>query len=157
MTGPAGAGYSIFSFFAAEAWLTATVTLIKSVYPGLPAGLVARAIAVSARDHPRRGYSTQLGFGLINPVGALHAAASLAKLPGRAAPGPGVVAPQARLAAGAAPGAVDAVHHALAKLAGCAAAIAAGLILLGLAVLLPRRWRRGRGRRHARGWPQGVP
>jgi hypothetical protein len=111
---------------------------------------------VSARDHPRRGYSTQLGFGLINPAGALHAAAVLTKLPGRAAPGPGAVAPQARLAAGAAPGVVDAVHHPLAKLAGYAAAMAAGLILLGLAVWLPRRWRRGRRRRHASGWPQGA-
>jgi Subtilase family len=156
VTGPAGAGYTIFNFFAAEAWLTATVTLIKAVYPGLPAGLVARAIAVSARDHPRRGYSTQLGFGLINPAGALHAAAALIKLPVRVAPGPGVVAPQARLAAGAAPGVVDAVHHPLAKLAGCAAAMAAGLILLGLAVRLPRRRRRGHRRRHASGWPQGA-
>jgi hypothetical protein len=51
---------------------------------------------------------------------------------------------------------VDAVHHPLAKLAGCAAAMAAGLILLALAVRLPRRWRRSRRRRHASGWPQGA-
>jgi Subtilase family len=153
VTGPGGAGYTIFNFFAAEAWLTATVSLIKSVYPDLPAAMVARAIAVSAQDHPRHGYSTQLGFGLINPVGALHAAAALAKLPGRVASGPGVAAPGARLAAGPAPGVIDAVHHPVAKLAGYAAALAAGLILLVLAVLLPRRWRRRRGT-HASAWPQ---
>jgi hypothetical protein len=144
VTGPGGAGYTIFSYFAAEAWLTATAALIKSVYPDLPAAMIDRAIAESARHHPPHGYSTRLGFGLINPVGALHAATALAKLPAVAAPGPGVAAPQARLAAGPAPGIIDAVHHPLVKVAGYTAAMIAGLALLGLAAVRPRRRRRRR-------------
>jgi hypothetical protein len=100
VSGLGSAAYQVYNFYSAAAWLTATVTLIKSVYPDLSPGLVARAIAVSARDHPRAGYSTRTGFGLINPLGALHESAALARLPLTAVPGPQAAAPGARLAAG---------------------------------------------------------
>lgn len=139
---PSGLGYAAQNVFSAGAWLTGTVVLIKSVYPSLPPALVARAIALSARDHPPGGYNTTVGFGLINPAGALQEASVLTKLGSTAVPGPGVASPSARLAAGPAPGVIDAVHHSAAKLAGMGGAIAFGLVCLVLAALLARRWRR---------------
>jgi hypothetical protein len=139
---PSGLGYATQNVFSAGAWLAGTVALIKSVYPSLPPALVARAIALSARDHPPGGYNTTVGFGLINPAGALQEASVLAKLASTAAPGPGVASPSARLAAGPAPGVIVAVHHSAAKLAGMGGAIAFGLVCLVLAALLARRWRR---------------
>ena len=118
------------------------MTLIKSVHPDLSPGLVARAIAVSARDHPRAGYSTRTGFGLIDPLGALHESAALARLPRPAVPGPQAAAPGGRLAAGSVPGVIHAVHHSTRKLAGFTSVMAAGLILLCSAFVLFLRWRR---------------
>ena len=45
-------------------------------------------MAASASYHPPGGYNTSIGFGLINPIGALHEASRLAKLRATAAPGP---------------------------------------------------------------------
>ncbi len=139
---PLGQGYTVQNFYSSAAWLTGTVALIKSVYPNLPPALVARALALSARDHPPGGYNTTVGFGLINPAGALQEASVLAKLAATAAPGPGVASPSARLAVGPAPGIIYAVHHSTAKLAGFAGAVAFGIACLVLAALLARRWRR---------------
>lgn len=152
-SGPAGPDYFVQNDWAAGAWVAGTAALIKSVYPGLPPGLVARAIALSARDHPPGGYNTAVGFGMINPVGALREASVLVKLRAAAAPGPGADDPSALLGPGPAPGVVDAVHHPVAKLAGLAAAIALGMACLVLAALLARRPRR---RRPAHGLPGGA-
>lgn len=145
VTGPAGQGYTMFNSLAAAAWLTATVAMIKSVYPHLPASLVDLAIARSARDHPKHGYSPQVGFGLINPDGALHQAAALAKVPVSAATGTGSLAGPAHLGTGPPPGVIDAVHHSTSKVAACFGAMAAGLVLLVIAAVLALRWRRRRG------------
>jgi hypothetical protein len=122
--------------------VAATVTLVKAVYPRIPPLLVARALALSASYHPAGGYNTTIGFGLVNPVGALHEAGALMKLRDTAAPGQGAVSSTVRFGSGPAPGAIDAVHHAPAKVAGFAAAIVVGAALLLLALLLARRWRR---------------
>jgi hypothetical protein len=139
VSGPAGAGYQIYNLLSAAAWLTSTVALIKAVFPHLAPAMVARAIAVSARDHPPGGYQTKLGFGLINPVGAVRAAARLAHLPQAARPGPGAADPAARFVPGPAPGPVHAVRHSLAKLAGYGGAVLAGVILIALAPVACRR------------------
>jgi uncharacterized protein affecting Mg2+/Co2+ transport len=141
-SGPQGAGYAVQNYYSSLAWLAGTAALIKSVYPNLAPALVARAIALSARDHPPGGYNTTIGFGLINPAGALQQASALASLRDTAAPGPGVASPSARLASGPAPGIIDAVHHSGAKLATFGGAIAFGIICLILAAVLARRWRR---------------
>jgi hypothetical protein len=141
VTGPLGQGYTMFNSLASAAWLTATVALIKSVYPHLPDSLVDLAIARSARDHPTGGYATQVGFGLLNPDGALHQAAALAKVPVTAPTGPGSLAVSARFAPGPAPGVIDAVHHSTTKLALAGAAMVAGLLLLVIAAVLALRWR----------------
>jgi Subtilase family len=141
-SGPEGAGYVVQNYYSSLAWLAGTAALIKSVYPNLAPALVARAIALSARDHPPGGYNTTIGFGLINPDGALQQASALSKLGDTAAPGPGVVDPSARLVSGPAPGVIDAVHHSTAKLAAFGGTIAFGLICLILAAVLAWRWRR---------------
>jgi hypothetical protein len=141
-SGPQGPGYFVQNSYSSAAWIVGTAALIKSVYPDLPPALVAQAIALSARDHPRGGYNTTVGFGLINPAGALQEASALAKLSNTAAPGPGVASPSARLAVEPAPGIINAVHHSTAKLAGFAVAIAFGIACLVLVALLARRWRR---------------
>jgi hypothetical protein len=75
--------------YAGSAWIAGTAALIKSAYPHLAPALVARAIAISARDHPRGGYNIKIGFGLINPFGALLAAGKLARLSATASPAGG--------------------------------------------------------------------
>lgn len=149
-SGPAGPDYFVQNDWAAGAWVAGTAALIKSVYPSLSPALVARAIALSARNHPRGGYNTAVGFGMINPVGALHEASVLVKLRATARPGPGVASPSAPLQPGPAPGAIDAVQHPVARLAGLGGAIALGMACLVMAALLARRPRR---RRPAHGRP----
>jgi hypothetical protein len=144
VTAASGGVYSLCYDVAADVWLTSTAVLIKSVFPHLPPSLVDRAIAMSARDHPRGGFNPVIGFGMINPVGALHAAASLAHVPIAARPGSGAD-PAARFAAGPPPGAVAAVRNSPVLLAAYAGAIVAGAALIVVAVLARRR-RQGRVR-----------
>jgi len=169
VTGPHGARYLIYNAYAANAWLTATVALLKSVYHDLSPALVEQALALSARNHPRDGYNIRVGYGLINPAGALREAAQLRRLRPVAQLGPGVVSPADRLDAGPAPGPINAVRHPLWRLAGAGAAVVAGLVLLAFAAA---RWRRVRSAprrggpaqrpapprpgRPAPGWPAGA-
>jgi hypothetical protein len=141
-TGPGNLPYYAYGNYSAIAWMAGTIALIKSVYPRIAPALVARALALSASYHPAGGYNTTIGFGLINPIGALRQASKLVKLRATAAPGAAVASPGARLARGSAPGVIEAVRHAPAKLAGYGAAIVVGVALLVLALVLARRWRR---------------
>lgn len=141
-TGPGDVPFYAYGDYSAIAWVAGTIALIKSVYPRIAPAVVARALALSASYHPAGGYNTSIGFGLINPFGALHEASRLAKLRATAAPGSAVMSPDARFARGSVPGVIDAVVHAPAKLAGYFAAIVVGAALLVLALLFARRWRR---------------
>ncbi len=143
-TGPGNAPYSAWGNISAVAWVAGTVALIKSLYPQISPAEVATALATSASYHPAGGYNTTIGYGLINPVGAIHEAASLVKLQATAKPGSGVVSATARFGK-AQPATVRAVHHATAKLDGFGGAIVLGAVLLVLAF-----WLRARGRRRAR-------
>jgi hypothetical protein len=138
--GPGNAPYYAFGEYAAIAWVAGTVALIKSVYPQITPAQVARALAVSASYHPHGGYNTRIGFGLINPQGALHAAGDMMKLHVAASPGAGVVG-AATMFGSPAPGVVDAVPHPVVELAGYGVALAAGLALLVLARRMARRKR----------------
>jgi hypothetical protein len=140
-TGPGNNQYFAYGNFPTIAWMAGTVALIKSVYPQITPAQVARALAVSASFHPAGGYNTRIGFGLINPLGALHAAGALVKLRGTASPGPGLVSGNARFGRGKL-GAVAAIQHSPVMLSGYGAAILAGLAMLTLAVRLARRRRR---------------
>ncbi len=141
-TGPGDTPYLIYNDYAATAWLAGTVTLIKAVYPRISPAMIARALAISASYPPAGGYDTRVGFGLINPSGALQESARLLKLPAAAAPGPGVLGQTARFGSGPPPGVINAVQHSTVKLAGYSGGIVAGVVLLLVALLLRRRWRR---------------
>jgi hypothetical protein len=137
-TGPGNEPYSAWGNFSTIAWVAGTVALIKSVYPQITPAQVARALAISASYHPAGGYNTRIGFGLINPIGALREAAVLVKVRSTAPAGPGVVGPATHFGAPV-PAVIDAVHHSLLKVGGYAAAIVVGLVLIALAVRLTRR------------------
>jgi Subtilase family len=140
-TGPGNAPYTAWGSYAEIAWVAGTVALLKSVYPGITPAQAARALAESASYHPAGGYNATVGFGLINPVGALHDAAALVKLGTRAASAAGTIKASARFGTPAA-AVIEAVHHPTVTLAGSGAAIFVGLILLGLAAVLIVRRRR---------------
>jgi hypothetical protein len=138
VTAPGDTPYEIFNQFSGLAWAAGTVALIKSAYPHLPPALVVRALAASATEGPPDGYSPKIGFGLINPAGAVRAAGRLARLQATAS-GAGTVAAAARLASGPRPALITAIHHSAVLLESCAALIAVGLILVLLALVAWRR------------------
>lgn len=140
-TGPGSLPYTAWGNYATIAWVAGTVAMIKSVYPRISPALVARALATSASYHPAGGYSAKAGFGLINPDGALHAAARLLRLRATAAPGAAAQNPAARFGAGPQP-VITAVYHSPGRLGGYGAAIVIGVLLLLVALLLARRRRR---------------
>ena len=142
-TGPGDTLYTAWGFYSDIAWAAGTVALIKAVYPQITPAEVARALAESATYRPSGGYNTSVGFGLINPIGALHDAGALVKLGLTAAPGSGTVSATARFGT-AQPAVINAVQHAKAKLYGFGGAIVVGLVLLLLALILGRRRRRRR-------------
>jgi hypothetical protein len=135
--GPGDTPYLMFNDFAGLAWAAGIAGLIKAKYPHLAPALVVRALAQSARDAPRGGYSTTAGFGLINPLGALHAAGRLASLTRTASSG--TVSSSAFLTRGPRLPAIEAVRHSAAKLDLYYALIALGVVLLLLAVVLAVR------------------
>jgi hypothetical protein len=143
-TGPGNQPYTAWNYDTAVAWVAGTVAMIKSLYPQITPAMVATALSSAASYHPAGGYNTTIGYGLINPLGALQQAAILVKLQATAKPGPGVVSAAARFGK-AQPATIRAVHHAEAKLAGFGGAIVAGVVLLVLAF-----WLRARARRRVR-------
>ncbi len=139
-----GSIYSLCYDAAADVWLTSTMLMIKAMFPDLPPALAERALAISARRPPRGGFSPGTGFGMINPVGALRAAASLQHVPLVAHPGAGAADPAVRLAAGPVPGTIRAVRHAPLLLGAYTGAIGAGVALLAAAAAVAGRRRRQR-------------
>jgi subtilisin family serine protease len=127
---------------AAAAVVAGVAALVKSAFPHLSPALVGQAMALSARYRPAGGYNNTLGFGFINPDGALQEAAKLA----RAAPvqtGTGQAA-TATFRSGPALPPIHAVHQAPAQLAAYGAAIVVGLLCLAAALVLRRRRLRAR-------------
>lgn len=141
-------GWEIDGPGAAAAWVTGTVALIKSLYPHLSPAMVQRALANSAKDRPRGGYSTTIGFGLVDPHGALVTASQLAKVTTTAQPGPDVIGAGGYFGAGPVTGAISAVHHSGILLAAYGAAILVGLAMLISMFVLARRQRHADRRRN---------
>jgi hypothetical protein len=139
-SGPGGVPYQVYSYYAASAWLTATAALIKAAYPHLPPVLAARALAVSARHHPRGGYRPSVGFGLINPAGALREAGKLQRVPMVAVPGRNAADPGAHLLPADLPGLAPPGQSEL-SLARAAGKFAGGIALVILAFVVRARWR----------------
>ena len=140
-TGPDNQPYKAWDYYPAVAWVAGTVALIKSLYPQISPAMVAAALAMSASYHPAGGYNTTIGYGLINPLGALHEAASLMNLSAKAKPGSGVLSAGTWLGP-TPPATIRAVQHSVVKLAGFGAAIIVGAVLLTLAFWLRARRRR---------------
>lgn len=153
---PASLNYTLLNFGTAMGFVTGTVALIKQRYPHISPALVARALAMSARYHPKGGYSTSAGFGVLDPYNAILDAGKLTSLAGTAAAG----GPRA-VTAGGHFGTPPGVTSALPPI-GRAAYLYWGLIALGgvlllsdLVLVVRRRRRRSRARRG--GAPRFVP
>ena len=86
-----------------------------------PASLVAAQIrgheAFMAKEYDDGAGNTTIGYGLINPLGALHEAASLMNLSAKAKPGSGVLSAGTWLGP-TPPATIRAVQHSVVKLAG---------------------------------------
>jgi len=154
-------GWQLDDFGTAGALVAATAALIKERYPHLPPALVGRALAMSARDHPKGGYVPSVGFGVLDPYDAILDAGRLAAVTTTAQAGSGVVAAGAHFGGGP-PGVISALPPAgplvsvyWALMVGMGALLLVAVVVL--AVRRPRRARhagrtvRGGGARHRHG------
>ncbi|MEV2270464.1 S8 family serine peptidase [Nonomuraea africana] len=154
-TGPRGQRYYLDSGTAASGWVVAAAAMVKAKYPKLAPSLVIQALAATARRPGQQGegediitaayrtsepriYDTSIGFGLVNPAGALKMAGRLAAMK----PGKDAVAPGARFGGGIPAQKIVAVRHDKISLTGMAGAIGGGGLLLSLASVAIIRGRR---------------
>jgi type VII secretion-associated serine protease mycosin len=140
--GPGGSYLVADGTSPSAAFVAGIAALIRSRYPALPPPLVTEALIISARRRPPSGYDPGTGFGEVDAVAALRAAAGLAT----ARPAAGMHA--ARFFGAGPHGPIQVAHRDRARInAGYAAGGAAGLgfvVALAAAVVLGRRWRRER-------------
>jgi hypothetical protein len=137
--GPGDSLWTVKGPLPAVAWVASTAALVRAEHPKLTQAQVAQVITSSAH-HPTSGYDTEVGFGVINPVGALKAAEALEKSPSAVA-GRGAVGDKARFG-GHPPAKIQAVRHSKGLLAGFGGLAAAGLLAIVLAAILAIRGRR---------------
>jgi type VII secretion-associated serine protease mycosin len=137
--GPGGEYLDAEGTSPAAALVSGVAALIRSRYPELSPALVEQALITAAARRPHGGYSTGTGFGEVDAMTALAAAARLAT----ARPAPGL-APAARFPAPD-PAPIQVVHRDAASIEGCTAAAGAGTLCcltalgLGLGLALTRR------------------
>jgi Subtilisin-like serine proteases len=128
----------------AMAWVASTAAMVRAEHPKLTQAQVAQVI-ISSAHHPASGYDTGVGFGMVNPKGALTAAEAMEKNPPVLTAEQGVVADKARFG-GRPPAKIQAVRRSTAVLAGFGGLAGAGLLAVVLVVFLAiRRRRRTRG------------
>lgn len=91
--GPDGQTWTSWGKWVASQYVAGAAALVRAKYPDLSPALVGQALAVSAR-RPSGGaaYDTSIGFGVVNPRGALEEAGRLAAMK----PGKGTVPVDAR-------------------------------------------------------------
>ena len=128
--------WQLDDFAVAAAYVAATVALIKERYPDLSPSLVARALAMSARYHPRGGYAPSVGFGVLDPYDAILDAGKLARDTVTAPAGPGGVAAGAHFRSGPPPAVISALPPAAPITGVCWALAGLGALLLAAAVAL---------------------
>ncbi len=146
-------------FGTAMGYVAATVALIKQRYPDLSPALVARALAMSARYHPRGGYAPSVGFGVLDPNDAILDAGQLARLTTAAPAGlPGTVAAGARFG-GAPPGVISALPPAgqVVYLYRALIGVGAVLFVAGVVLAVRRLLRRRPGGSPPAGQPEPAP
>jgi hypothetical protein len=138
-------GWGIYKTAAAAAYVAATAALIKERHPNLSPALVARAIEISARDQPPGGYSTSVGFGVLDPYAAVLAADKVSRYTPTASAADGAVAAGGHFGtAPAAPTAINALPPDTSEVIASLSGIAVGAILLAVAAVLAVRRRRRR-------------
>jgi type VII secretion-associated serine protease mycosin len=117
----------------AAALVSGVAALIKSRYPRLSPALVEQALITGTVRRPSGGYSTDTGFGEVDAVTALHAAARLA-----AARPAAVLAPAARFGGSQSPAPIQVTHRDSAGITGYyAAATGGGLVAVAALALIP--------------------
>lgn len=91
--GPDGETWTSWGKWVASPYVAGAAALVRAKYPDLSPALVGQALAASAR-RPSGGaaYDTSIGFGVVNPRGALEEAGRLAAMK----PGKGTVPVNAR-------------------------------------------------------------
>lgn len=137
----------------AAALVSGVAALIRSRYPRLSPALVEQALITSAARRPSGGYSTGTGFGEVDAVAALHAAARLA-----AARPAAILAPAARFGGSQPPAPILVTHRDSAKITGYyAAAAGGGLLAVAALALIPVLVLRSRRARLAAPGPQPEP
>jgi subtilase family protein len=153
--GPRNALYTFWGSAPATAWVAAAAALVRSEYPKLTSAQVTQVITQSAH-HPKGGYNTDVGFGIINPIGALRQARTVTKQPPATVATRGVVADTAHFG-GATPEPIGAVRHDVGLLAGFSGLAGGGLLILLLVLVLALRGRRRPALSAASAAPAGVP
>jgi subtilisin family serine protease len=117
----------------ASAYVAGTVALIRSRYPKLSPAQIKTVLERSARDRPAGGRSDALGSGVVNPPGALAAAAELRPAPARPVP---ASYPHRSFGPATAHAAPAAAHPGGGGPLSGSGAVAAGFALGGLALLV---------------------
>jgi hypothetical protein len=136
-----GSGNEEYEFWGpgpALAWGAAAAAMVRSEYPKLTPTQVIEAITSSARHPGGKGrYDTDLGYGYINPIGALSAAEAIARREAARPPKPEV---GDDMHFGGDPGRVRAVPYDPALLAGFGGVVGAGLAVavVGLWLMIRR-------------------
>ncbi|MFI0452873.1 S8 family peptidase [Actinomadura sp. 6N118] len=136
---PGNKPWTFWGYGPPLAWAAAAVALVKAKYPKLTPAQVGEALATSARHPKGKGkYDAEIGFGIVNPAGALKEAQRISKEPVQVAGKPLVA--DGSYFGGDKPGKVRAAPYNLAWLGGFGSLALLGLILIGVAVrLLLRR------------------
>jgi subtilisin family serine protease len=144
--GPGGTYLSGSGTSPASAFVAGVAALIRSKYPRLTPALVTQALVASAQHRPAGGYSPGLGFGEVDAVAALAAAARLADQPAITG-----LRASARFGGGPSPGPIQVVHRSYPKIVALAAVAAVALLCFLIALCLVVLQLR---RRHARKAPE---
>ena len=140
--GPGGEYLDAAGTSPAAALVSGVAALIRSRYPRLSPALVEQALITADARRPRGGYSTGTGFGEVDAVTALAAAARLAAQRPAAEFAPAAYFTASSRAHGAA-APIQVVHRDMMSIAGYTAAAGAAalgcLVALGLGLVLIRR------------------
>jgi hypothetical protein len=138
--GPGDQPYDVWGAGPALAWGTAVAAMVRSEYPKLAPAQVVEAITSSARHPKGKGrYDTDLGYGYINPIGALNAAKEMSEEEGTE-PAPEPAIKDAGYFDGDPPAPVRAVPYDPAILGGFGGMVGAGLAVavVGLWLMIRR-------------------
>ncbi|WP_283135613.1 S8 family peptidase [Rhizohabitans arisaemae] len=129
-----GGTWSVRGADAAISQVTAAVALVKSKYPDLSPSVVAQAIAGSTRRRPKGGYNVDVGFGVVNPEGALRKAGEFAAHAQAATPGGAVIDTAGYFGGGPGSQKINAIQHETTTLVVSGGLAGVGVVLLGVGV-----------------------